>query len=230
LSGPNSTGELGPKIDRLLELEPDQAAVRKLAHQLRDRLLAAAKQKLDADDYPAVLALLGPSAPVRAFAGRRETPGPSPGIELVDRRPETVPGDRPAAGRVCRADGEISGRSIRRLRNCWRPFGSEPHNVRTTPGTLRRPGGSSAGRSLGFPSTGGPDCNASSTRRKSPHCCEKSPASTSSLAAWPCKDSGWQRSASICARPRRRDSSGACRRCCGKNRRPRGAWTGASPA
>lgn len=50
--------ELGAKIDRLLQLQPDQAAVRKLAQQLRDRLLAAARQKLDADDYPAVLDLL----------------------------------------------------------------------------------------------------------------------------------------------------------------------------
>ena len=50
--------ELGAKIDRLLQLQPDQASVRKLAHQLRDRLLAAARQKLDADDYPAVLDLL----------------------------------------------------------------------------------------------------------------------------------------------------------------------------
>lgn len=50
--------ELGAKIDRMLELQPKQAFVGKLAHQLRERLLAAAKQKLDADDYPAALALM----------------------------------------------------------------------------------------------------------------------------------------------------------------------------
>ena len=50
--------ELGAKIDRLLELQPEQTWVLKLAHQLRDRLLAAAKQKLDADEYSTVLRLL----------------------------------------------------------------------------------------------------------------------------------------------------------------------------
>jgi type IV pilus assembly protein PilM len=49
---------LAGRLDRLLELQPQQAFAQKLAHQLRDRLLAAAKHKLGIDDYPAALELL----------------------------------------------------------------------------------------------------------------------------------------------------------------------------
>jgi len=50
--------DLGSRIDRLLELQPQHAFAQKLAQQLAERLLAAVKLKLDADDYPAALRLL----------------------------------------------------------------------------------------------------------------------------------------------------------------------------
>ncbi|MEX0818042.1 MAG: zinc ribbon domain-containing protein, partial [Pirellulaceae bacterium] len=49
---------LGPKIERLLVLQPDAEGIRRLAGQVRDRLLVAANKKLAANEYNAARELV----------------------------------------------------------------------------------------------------------------------------------------------------------------------------
>ncbi len=54
----NQLEELPPKLDRLLELQPGHATAQRLARQLRDRIVAAAKKRLAADEFGAARRLL----------------------------------------------------------------------------------------------------------------------------------------------------------------------------
>ena len=134
--------DLPSRINRLLELQPGHETAKRLARQLRDRLVATAKKKLAADEFGAALRILDQipeseqDEEVEAVRDRsRELEWLLQDIKLIARRGWTAGGPR-------RTPGQTASRS------CG-SGGTVEKDARPLPGIARRPAARRAG--LGGP-------------------------------------------------------------------------------